>query len=175
MARPAKLSLTRGCETRRGKSRTPRSRHQCGREIVRAERCVESLLSSGGSKRAARNASEPPMTSRQMICPKGLERPSRACHGEGNRLRSLWAAEADRGTPPAGLSRDIGDGMRARPAAEQERPSSMALEWEADAIRRSRNAGGIERESEEAVVPMKRGRRTSRREGPLLESCFRKR
>jgi hypothetical protein len=42
----------------------------------------------------------------------------------------------------------------------------------ADAIRRSRNAGGAKRESEEAEVPVKRGRTTSWREGPLLESSF---
>ena len=173
--RPEKLLATSGCKSRRGKWTTPRSRLQREGEIPRAKRSVESPLSHAGSKHAARNASEPPTTPRQIIRPKGLERPSRACRGEGNRLRSPRAAEATHGedplrTLPGYRGRDAGtvDGGTGETLLD-------ALEWEADAIRRSRNAIGVERESEEAIVPGKRGRTTSWREGPLLESSFRKR
>lgn len=100
MARPAKLLPTNGCKSRRGKWTTPRSGLQCEEEILRAKRSVESLLSHAGSKTAARSASEPLMTPRQIIRPKGLEKPSRACHGEGNRLRSPRIAEAILGEDP---------------------------------------------------------------------------
>lgn len=79
------------------------------------------------------------------------------------------------GAPAAGLPRGIGDGTLGRPAAEQERPSLAALQWDDRSDKAEPKRDGAERESEEAVVPMKRGRTTSRREGPLLESSFRKR
>jgi hypothetical protein len=76
------------------------------------------------------------------------------------------------GPPPAGLLRGTGDGTIGRPATEQERPSLAALEWDSRSDKAEPKRDGAERESEEAVVPMKRGRRTSWREGPLLESSF---
>jgi hypothetical protein len=56
-------------------------------------------------------------------------RPSRPCHGEGNRLWSPRTADQPRGRAPTGLLRGRGDGTCAEPAAEQERPSSVVLEW----------------------------------------------
>lgn len=50
-----------------------------------------------------------------------------------------------------------------------------ALQWDVRGDKAEPKHRGAKRESEEAVVPMKRGRTTSRREGPLLESSFRKR
>lgn len=50
-----------------------------------------------------------------------------------------------------------------------------ALQWDGRSDKAEPKRDGAERESEEAVVPRKRGRTTSRREGPLLESSFRKR
>jgi retron-type reverse transcriptase len=50
-----------------------------------------------------------------------------------------------------------------------------ALQWDGRSDKAEPKRDGAKRESEEAVVPKKRGRTTSRREGPLLESSFRKR
>ena len=47
-----------------------------------------------------------------------------------------------------------------------------ALEWDGRSDKAEPKREGAERESEEAVVPKKRGRTTSWREGPLLESSF---
>jgi len=83
--------------------------------------------------------------------------------------RELWTSL---GNIPAGLLRGIGDGRFERPTAEQERPSLAALEWDSRSDKAEPKRDGAKRESEGVVVPRKRGRRTSRREGPLLESSF---
>ena len=46
----------------------------------------------------------------------------------------------------------------------------MALEWEDRSDKAEPKRDGAKRESEGVVVPRKRGRTTSWREGPLLES-----
>lgn len=74
------------------------------------------------------------------------------------------------GQPPAGLPRGTGDGTLRRPTAEQERPSLAALEWDGRSDKAEPKRDGAERESEGVVVPEKRGRITSPREGPLLET-----
>jgi len=76
------------------------------------------------------------------------------------------------GNPPQDSSGGQGTGCRTEQAEEQERPSLAALEWDDRDDKGNRNATGAKRESEEAVVPMKRGRITSWREGPLVESSF---
>ncbi len=76
------------------------------------------------------------------------------------------------GQPPAGLLRGKGDGTIERPAMEQERPSLAALERDDLSDKAEPKREGAKRESEGVIVPMKRGRTTSRREGPLLESSF---
>ena len=81
--------------------------------------------------------------------------------------RDLWTSL---GIPPAGLLRGIGDGMIGRLTAEQERPSLAAFEWDGQSDKAEPKRDGAKRESEGVIVPTKRGRRTSRREGPLLES-----
>lgn len=90
MARPAKLLFTSGCKSRRGKS----SGHLVADSSAGAKFPVPSGVTQAfpameeGSKSTARNESEPSMTSRQIIRPKGLRKPIRVCHGEGSRLRS---------------------------------------------------------------------------------------
>ena len=51
----------------------------------------------------------------------------------------------------------------------------MPLSGIAGVIKRMLKHPGAKRKSEGAEVPMKQGRTTSRREGPLLESSFWKR
>lgn len=105
---------------------------------------------NGGSQLAARNESEPPMTPRQIIRPKGLERPSRASHGEGNRLRSLKAGdtvsgEISRRTLPGYRGRDvrtagIGTGetllgsLRGQEGVYKAEPKSHPAERESDEV-----------------------------------------
>jgi len=76
---------------------------------------------------------------------------------------------------PAGLLRGTGDGTFKWLAAGQERPSLVALQWDSQSDKAELKRDGTKRESEGVIVPMKRGRRTSRREGPLLESSDRRR
>ena len=75
------------------------------------------------------------------------------------------------GLSPAGLLRGTGDGTSGWPAAEQERPS-LATRRGSRSDKAEPKRKGAKRESEGVVVPVKRGRTTSRREGPLLESSF---
>jgi hypothetical protein len=62
--------------------------------------------------------------------------------------------------------------MDGRLAMEQERPSLAALEWDDRSDKAKPKRDDAERESEGVVVPMKRGRTTSWREGPLRETSF---
>ena len=128
MARPAKLSSTCGCESRRGKSH--------GRLVADPSAGEKSLVPSGVTKAFsyAEGASQRPVT--RVNPRRGLDRfsterewrPSRPCHGEGNRLRKPSAVDQPR-RDAAGLHRGRGDGTRAWPTTEQERPSSVVLEW----------------------------------------------
>jgi hypothetical protein len=174
VARPEKLLSTCGCESRRGKS--------SGRLVADPGAGAKSPVLSGVTKASREEgASRRPVTEvnpRRCLDRFSTERagrPSRTCHGEGNRLRSPRAVDQPRGRAPAGLLRGTGDGTCAQPTAEQERPSLVALEWDNRRDKAEPKRAGAKRESEEAVVPAKRGRRTSWREGPLLESSFRRR
>jgi len=80
--------------------------------------------------------------------------------------------DPSQGAPPQDSSGGQGTGCRTVSTEGQERPSWAALEWEDRGDKGNRNAVGAQRESEEAVLPMKRGRITSWREGPLVESSF---
>lgn len=55
---------------------------------------------------------------------------------------------------------------------EQERPSLAALEWDGPSDKAEPKRDGAKRESEGAIVLMKQGRTTLRKEGPLRESSF---
>jgi hypothetical protein len=130
MARPAKLLSTSGCESRQGKS--------VGRLVADPSAGEKSLVPSGVTEASfvMEGASARPVT--RVNPRRGLDRfsterarrLSRPCHGEGNRLTEpQWRVKALWGKPSAGLLRGRGDGTCARPAAEQERPSSVVLEW----------------------------------------------
>ena len=128
MARPAKLLSTSGWKSRRGKS--------VGCLVADPSAGERSLVPSGVTKAfEEEGANRRPVTKvnpRRRLDRLSTERagrPSRACRGEGNRLRSPRTADQPRGRTPAGLLRGTGDGTSVKPTTEQERPSSMALEW----------------------------------------------
>ena len=128
MARPAKLSSTCGCESRQGKS--------YGRLVADPSAGERSPVPSGVTKAFLyrKGASLRPVTKvnprRRLdrVSTERAGRPSRACHGEGNRLRNPSAVDQPR-TCDAGLLRGRGDGTQGWPTAEQERPSSVILQW----------------------------------------------
>lgn len=129
MARPAKLLLTSGCESRQGKS--------SGRLVADPSAGEKSLVPSGVTKASflEEEANTRPVTQvnprRRLdrLSTERVGRPSRASPGEGHRLRSPRTADQPRGRAPAGLLRGIGDGTCGQPTTEQERPSSVVLEW----------------------------------------------
>ena len=174
MVRPEKLLTTSGYKARRGKT----SGHLVADPSAEARASVPSGMTKAlkkGSKRAARNASEPPMTPRQIIRPKGLERPSRACHGEGNRLWSPSVGDTILGksshrTLPGHRGRDVSKAVSGTGETLLDDPKRCEGAYKAEP-----KARPVERESDEVVVPAKRGRTTSWREGPRLESSFWKR
>src|SRR5947209_4709825 len=128
MVRPAKLSSTAGA------SPAEVSRGCLVADPSAGQKC--SVPSGVTGALEQREATERPVTRvnprRRLdrVSTERAGRPSRAFHGEGNRLRSPRAVDQPREQPPAGLPRGTGDGTTGRPAAEQERPSSAALQWE---------------------------------------------
>jgi hypothetical protein len=129
MARPAKLSSTRGCKSRQGKP--------SWRLVADPSAGEKSLVPSGVTKASLEEgASARPVT--QVNPRRGPVRLS-ARKGWGSRAAHVTAKATDCGagvrrkpTPgrsPAGLPRGRGDGTSEKPAAEQERPSSVALRW----------------------------------------------
>jgi len=129
MARPAKLSSTRGCKSRQGKP------SWC--LVADPSAGEKSLVPSGVTKASEQEeAKVQPVT--QVNPRRGPVRLS-ARKGWGSRAAHVTAKARDCGagarrkpTPgrsPAGFPRGIGDGMSVKPTAEQERPSSVALGW----------------------------------------------
>jgi hypothetical protein len=131
MARPAKLSSTCGWKSRQGKP--------SWRLVADPSAGEKSLVPSGVTEVSSgkeEGASERPVT--QVNPRRGPVRLS-ARKGWGSRAAHVTAKATDCGagarrkpTPgrtPAGFPRGIGDGTFEQPTAEQERPSSVALQW----------------------------------------------
>ena len=87
--------------------------------------------------------------------------PSRACHGEGNRQREGIGAALD--------SSGVQGAARVHGPVRNWRGPTRRLESEQDHVdKASPKRRGVGRESEGVEVPVKGGKTTAWREGPLL-------
>ncbi len=150
MARPAKLLSTRGCESRQGRS--------SGRLVADPSAGERSLVPSGVTQASSvkEGASVRPVTQvnprRRLdrLIPERAGRPSRACRGEGNRLRSPSGDDAPLGkssrrTPPGYRGRDAGTAgsgtgetllgsLRGQKGVYKAEPKSHPAERESDEV-----------------------------------------
>lgn len=142
MARPAKLSLTCGSDSRQGKS--------SGRLEADPSAGEKFLVPSGVTKASPEEgASVRPVT--QVNPRRGAVRLSTR-KGRGSRAAHATAKATDcgacarrkptQGRAPAGFPRGRGDGTYAEPAAGQERPSSRVLQWARPAYKAESESAG---------------------------------
>jgi hypothetical protein len=145
----------------------PRSRLRAWAEMPASERSVKSpqaaVRSLGGEQVCG-----PQCESVNLVKPRErnfrkVERPSRSCHGEGNRLHLRLDRRG------AGRSRGIEGDTQSQPEAEQERPSPAAHVGRSVGDKPSAKRRRAGRESEGLVVPMTvSGHNATRGKGP----CF---
>ncbi len=153
MARPAKLLSTSGWKSRPGKPRW--------RLVAGPSAGEKSLVPSGvtkafieGSKRTARNASDPPMTSRQIIRPKGL----REAEASPSRRRQETVEPESCGPASGKNSRRTPPGYRGRDVRRADSGTGETLpdgpKGRRGAYKATPKTHFVGRESEEVVVPV---------------------
>jgi len=146
---PAKLSHHSGCKSQ--------PEQEPGRSVAGGGRWAKSQrLSAATSPKPRVSALGCELSGRsikRILLPRDIQKP-KGNKAEPHILRRRQKTVGRTWKSTAGLVRGTGDGTIGRDVTEQERPSWMFLEWESRAYKAEPKAPGVQRESDELIVPM---------------------